>query len=407
MNAPILASENERLAALDRYDVLDSPMEPGFDRITRLVSRVFDVPMASVSLIDGHRQWLKSRQGPLDQEACRDLAFCNTTIRMRDPLIVEDATLDPRFKDNAFVLGEPHIRFYAGVPLTTEDGFNLGALCVIDTKPRKLDAGQIAQLKDFAALVMDAFEARRQATSNSLTGALTRRAFRDEAARALSLSQRHSHPLSCISFDLDHFKAINDAHGHALGDCVLVEAVSACRERLRNTDIFGRIGGEEFSIVLPHTDAAGALELAGQIRSALERRVIVLPEATIKITASFGIAAQDRNGVDLDELLRRADLALYDAKAAGRNTCVVWKAPEIIALGSMRRVLKAGQIVFNAGRSIIDCTVKALGETAARVEVTSTAGIPDKFKLAITDDGFSRACNVTVKQGRAIEVAFV
>src|SRR6185295_7482168 len=106
--------------------------------------------------------------------------------------------------------------------------------------------------------------------------------------------------------------------------------------------------------------------------------------------------------VELAELLRRADMALYDAKAAGRNTCTVWKAPDAFSPGSMRRVLKAGQIVFNAGRSIIDCTVKALGDTAARVEVNSSAGIPDKFKLAISDDGFSRACSVTIKQDRVL-----
>ncbi len=397
--------EDARLAALDSYDVLDTPTELIFDRITRIASNALDVPMASVSLIDGHRQWLKSRQGSLGQQTCRDEAFCYVTVQQSEPLIVEDASTDPRFKDNPLVLGAPHIRFYAGVQLCTRDGHNLGALCVIDTKPRRLDARQVTLLKDLTEMVMSEFEARKLARTDALTGALTRRGFRDEAERALSLASRHSHPLSCIALDLDHFKKINDTHGHAIGDRVLVEAVKACRERLRASDILGRIGGEEFAIVLPHTDLADATALADQMRAALQQRLIVLPTETISVSASFGIAARAGTDVDLDELLRRADMALYAAKDAGRNKCVAWKAPP--GAGGMRRVLKAGQVVFNSGRSVVDCTVRALGDDAARIDVASTAGIPSKFKLAIVGDGFSRGCTITARQNLSFEVAFV
>jgi len=406
MNAHTRPPEDARLAALDSYDVLDTPTELIFDRITRIASNALDVPMASVSLIDGHRQWLKSRQGSLGQQTCRDEAFCHVTIQQHEPLVVEDAAADPRFKDNPLVLGAPHIRFYAGVPLCTRDGHNLGALCVIDTKPRRIDARQIALLKDLTEMVMSEFEARKLARTDGLTGVLTRRGFRDEAERALALSARHSHPLSCIVLDLDHFKAVNDTHGHAIGDRVLVEAVKACRERLRTSDILGRIGGEEFAIVLPHTDEADAVGLADQMRAALRQRLIVLPTETISVSASFGIASRKGADIDLDELLRRADLALYAAKDAGRNTCVAWKPPPGAA-GGMRRVLKAGQIVFNSGRSVVDCTVRALGDDAARIDVASTAGIPHKFKLAIAGDGFSRGCTITGRQNLSFEVAFV
>src|ERR1700753_2599873 len=114
-------SENERLAALDRYDVLDTPPEPNLDRLTRVTGATFGVPMASISLLDGHRQWLKSRQGDLSAEACRSHAFCNVTIEMSEPLVVEDAASDPRFKDNPLVVGPPYIRFYAGAPLCMPD----------------------------------------------------------------------------------------------------------------------------------------------------------------------------------------------------------------------------------------------------------------------------------------------
>ena len=401
------SSEAARLATLDQYDVLDTPTELNFDRITRVVSTALNVPMAAVTLIDGHRQWLKSRHGPLGQQTCRDDAFCDVTIRTYEPLIVEDAAADPRFCDNPYVAGPPYIRFYAGVPLANPDGYNLGALCAIDTKARRVGAGDVALLQDLAAMVMDAFEARKLAQTDSLTGALTRRAFRDEAEKALALSLRHSHPLSCIALDLDHFKAVNDRHGHAIGDRVLAETVTACRERLRNSDILGRIGGEEFAIVLPHTAEADALKVAAEILSALKRRVIVLPTESIGVSASFGISTNARD-IAFDELLRRADSALYVAKEAGRGTCVAWKpAPGARGIPSLRRVLKAGQIVFNAGRSAIDCTVRALGDAGARVDVISTVGIPDKFKLAIVDDGFSRSCCIAAKHGSTIEVSFV
>jgi diguanylate cyclase (GGDEF)-like protein len=407
MNADAHVAEDQRLAALDRYDVLDTPSEPSFDRITRIAMNALEMPMAAVTLIDGHRQWFKSKQGMGDDETCKSRSFCNVAIRSSEPLIVEDAAIDPRFKDNAAVVGAPYVRSYAGAQLCTADGYNLGALCAFDVKPRRFSATHVALLQDLACMVMSEFEARKLARTDSLTGALTRGGFRDEAERAIALSSRHRHALSCIAFDLDHFKKINDAHGHAAGDRVLVEAVGVCRERLRNSDILGRLGGEEFAIVLPHTDAAGAFKVAEEIRTALEQRAIAATDTAINVSASFGVAPRDHADVALDELLRRADIALYSAKDAGRNTCMAWRCPPGAAnLAGMRRVLKSGQIVFNAGRSVIDCTVRGLCDTAASLDVVSTAGIPEHFKLAILGDDFSRVCAITVKQGRRIEVAF-
>jgi diguanylate cyclase (GGDEF)-like protein len=287
--------ENERLAALDRYDILDTPSDPSLDRITRIVATAFRVPMASISLIDGHRQWLKSRHGGLSAETCKNHAFCSTTIQMTKPLVIEDATKDPRFRDNPLVIGPPHIRFYAGAPLCTPDGYNLGALCAIDTQPRRLDEAQIGLLKDLADMVMSEFEANKLARTDSLTGVLSRRGFKNEGERALALSVRHSHPLSCIMFDLDHFKAINDVHGHAVGDRILVEAANISSKRLRRSDIFGRIGGEEFAILLPYADAARALNVAEELRGDLAGLLISLPGDRVHISASFGIADRERS----------------------------------------------------------------------------------------------------------------
>ncbi len=399
--------EQQRLAALDQYDILDTPAEKSFDRITRLARNIFEVPMSTVSLIDGHRQWFKSRQGSLPQETCKSLSFCNIAMRQADPLVVPDAITDHRFQHNGLVLGQPHIRFYAGAPLRTPDGFGLGALCIIDTEPRQFGAREIEMLRDLAEIVTSEIEAQRLVTIDAMTGALSRHGFRRDAGRAVSLAIRHGHPLSCIAFDLDHFKAINDRHGHAAGDLALTQTVELCHQRLRNSDFLGRLGGEEFAILLPHTSTTAAMKVAEGIRDAIGKLRLTSNSGPFGFTASLGIAGIERTPIDLDELLRRADSALYAAKNAGRNCCVAWENPGNIGLGGiMRRVLKAGKIGFNSGRSTIDCTVRALSDGGADLDVVSTAGIPERFKLLISSDDISRQCTVLRKLDRRIEVAF-
>jgi diguanylate cyclase (GGDEF)-like protein len=399
--------EAERLAVLDTYDILDTPADEAFDRITRIARGVFGVPMAAVTFIDGHRQWLKSRQGVQLHQTCKADSFCDVAIRQSDVLVVPDAVTDPRFANTGLVAGSPHIRFYAGAQLRSPEGHGLGALCIIDTKPREFSTEQVAILRDLADVVTRELEAQRLNSTDSLTGALSRPGFRNEARRAIALAVRHKHTASCIIFDIDHFKAVNDGHGHAAGDLALVRCAQACRERLRTSDIFGRIGGEEFAVVLPHTGAADAMKVAEILRESIAEQRVPTAEAELSITASFGVATLDRSVADLDELLRRADVALYTAKDGGRDRCALWQRPGGSAAdGVMRRVLKAGKIAFNTGRSVVDCTVRALSDSGAEVEVVSTAGIPEKFKLVIEADGMSRSCTVVRQMNRRMEVAF-
>lgn len=398
------ASEQARLDALARYDILDTPNETVFDRITSLVCRIFAVPMATVTFLDAHRQWFKSRQGVADCEGDRGPAFCNLTIRQSDPLIVTDTHRDGRFADNPLVLGPPFLRFYAGIPLRSTEGQNIGTLCAMGPEPRAISAEEIAILSDLAGVVMETLELRLLATTDGLTGALSRRAFRDEGARLLALAQRHRHEVSCIALDLDHFKSVNDGHGHAAGDAVLFGAVAACRRLLRQTDLIGRVGGEEFAVLLPYTDRAAALGVAEKLHAGIAAESFDGSDGPFKVTASFGIATVTPTAADLDSLLALADAALYRAKSEGRNRCITAPATDIGSVG--RRVLKAGQIVFNGGRSAIDCTVKRLSEDGASLAVLSTAGVPERFKLAIAADGFSKTCAIARKAGSEIDVQF-
>ncbi len=151
-------SELARIAAVKRYDILDSPPDGAFDRITALAARRFGVPIAIISIVDEDRIWFKSHHGLPVQQIDREPGLCASAILGDDPYILEDAQADPRSLANPLVAGEFGLRFYAAVPLTTSDGHNLGTLCVIDKEPRPIDHEQVKDLKDLAAVVMDQLE---------------------------------------------------------------------------------------------------------------------------------------------------------------------------------------------------------------------------------------------------------
>lgn len=152
---PVPANEAERLLAVDRTDIMDTPADPIFDRLTWLASQITDMPVALISILTARRQWFKSRIGIDVEETPRKWAFCSHAILDDEPLIVEDALTDPRFMSNPLVMDDPRIRFYAGFPLIDADGYRLGTLCVLDQEPRKLREKEIRALKELAAIASD------------------------------------------------------------------------------------------------------------------------------------------------------------------------------------------------------------------------------------------------------------
>nr|WP_024309974.1 ATP-binding protein [Pseudomonas sp. P818] len=182
--APIPSNEQERLAALQALELLDSPPEAMFDHITALAAQICDTPIALISLVDAQRQWFKSRVGLDAEQTARELAFCAHAVHADALLEVDNALDDARFRDNPLVTSEPHIRFYAGVPLHDGEGLALGTLCVIDRQPRHLDAHQRSQLRHLAQLTGELFELRLQARRQAEQSAM-HQAMLDNAGSAV------------------------------------------------------------------------------------------------------------------------------------------------------------------------------------------------------------------------------
>lgn len=396
--------ESDRLAALGQLDLLEAPRDHGIERVVRLIKNVFSIDIGIVSLMDAHRQWYMACSGLSAEEMPREDTFCQYVVASEKPVIVHDTTKDPRFSQHPAVTGEEHIRFYAGVPLKTRDGHTIGTVCAIDRTPRAFADRELDVLTELAGVAMDRIELLHSAATDGLTGTLTRRAFREEADKLISLAIRHGHALSCIVLDVDHFKRVNDTYGHSAGDEVLKAVASACQSSLRASDLFGRLGGEEFAVMLPHVDAKGALAAAEKLRGAIAAQAIHGDFGPLAVTASFGISALSTNTRDSATLLAQADAAMYLAKSAGRNRCVEWEAGR--QAGPRQSVLKAGAILYDDRRSKVGCTIRSLGPDGATVTVSNSAGIPPELVLVVAGEGFETRCQVVARDRQNLELAF-
>ncbi len=315
-----LNDEDGRIQALNRLEVLDTPEEAPFENILNLVKQILHVPICAVSLVDRERQWFKARRGLDVCETARNVSFCSHAIQNSVALIVPDALEDQRFAENALVTKAPFIRSYAGIPLRTSDGYNIGTLCAIDTAPRAFTAIEIGILESFSQLILDELELRKIASTDQLSGALSRRAWIEKAHCEIIRAQRYSRPMALAILDLDQFKSINDAYGHPAGDRVIKRIASLCMATMRQSDFFGRLGGEEFGLVMPETSAEGAEAVAERVRTIFTNEPIDLGRP-IHASVSIGVADLRVNDT-LETLIAHADRALYQAKTSGRNrTC--------------------------------------------------------------------------------------
>lgn len=315
MQAPLNPfDESARVTALRGLNILDTPSEERFDRLTRLARKLFGVPIALVSLIDANRQWFKSCDGLRVSETPRDISFCGHAILGDDVFVIPDASSDARFSDNPLVTGAPDIRFYAGCPLKMTDGSKLGTLCIIDTKPRTFTEVDKSMLRDLARMAEEELIAVHLATVDELTMISNRRGFYAVAALALGLCHRQYVPAWLLLIDLDGFKAINDDFGHAEGDSALTAFAGVLKQTFRESDVIGRLGGDEFAVLITNLSADG-LEIA------LNRLKLSVAEDNetaqrgYDIEYSVGTAPFDvRGNHTISDLVAEADGRMYEHK---------------------------------------------------------------------------------------------
>ena len=307
--APIPVNEVERIIDLRALEILDTPADERFDRITRIAQRLFDVPIALVSLVDEDRQWFKSRLGLDAAETPREVSFCAHAILDDRILLVPDAKSDERFKDNPLVTGDPRIRFYAGAPIDSPSGSKVGTLCVIDRKPRDLTPEDLAALRDLADMIEKEVAAIQLATSDTLTHLRNRRGFMLVARQVLNFARRTGKPACLIFIDLDGMKRINDELGHDAGDRALIHIANLLSSTFRDSDIAARLAGDEFCVLLSGSSALAARTAIDRLSAAVEEHN---RQSSPALSISVGLADWDPAGDEsLDDLMKRADSEMY------------------------------------------------------------------------------------------------
>lgn len=453
--APLPENEEERLAELRKYNILDTEPEAVFESMVQLASYICKTPISAISLVDENRQWFKAIVGIDAKETPRDVAFCAHAILQNDPFVVENALEDERFHDNPLVTDGPGIRFYAGVPLVTPSGIHLGTLCVIDTESRSIQQEQLDAIKTLADGVMAHLDLRlshkeirkyvdelqlsatifetasenivvtdhnncfvtanpaftqttgysleeirgltpkilqsgkqskefyekmwsdlntfghwdgelwnkrkngelyvewlsikviynhdgsvrmylaifsditekkqadeliwKQANYDLLTNLPNRRLFNDRLEHEIKIAHRTNKSLALLFIDLDYFKQINDTLGHEMGDMLLIHVSSRLSGSIRESDTVARMGGDEFTAILPQINGSEDVE---RVLNGIMKKLsqpFDLNGTAVTISASIGVAIYPKDGQDSKELLQNADKAMYDAKKQGRS----------------------------------------------------------------------------------------
>jgi len=264
--------ENEvtPLKELRSLNILDTPEDERFDRLARLAKRMFKVQTALITLIDDNHQWLKSCIGLPETVTLRDISFSKNAIHGNEIFVIPDTTEDERFADNPLVLNDPHIRFYAEIPLRHLDNSKLGTLRIIDTKPGELDDDDLDTFKDIAELIEHEIIATQLTSLDDLTRISNRRGFITIAQHSLDICARQAISATLVFFDLNNFKFVNDKFSHAEGDKMLKIFADQMRNAFRDSDLFARLGSDEFVVLLTNTSAASTGEILDRFQHSID-----------------------------------------------------------------------------------------------------------------------------------------
>lgn len=328
--APKSPNEESRLAAVNKVKLMGTPAEERFDQITRLAREQFGVPMVALDIVGEELAWLKSVQGFDGIEGLRRDSYCHYTVLTEGACLVKDARIDPRVMDSA--LAHNWVA-YAGVPLHF-DGERVGVLCIGDYKPRTFDSDQMEALSHLAlqaehelevsalsesqlSLASSNVELDKKNNIDILTHLWNRQAILDIARTELRQASGEQ-PMAFVIIDIDNFKQLNESYGQSAGDQVLRSVSERLRKAVRPMDAIGRLGNDEYIVILANIHMNEALQLCNKICAEIANEPIHFENNTIQPTSSIGYTMS--NGFDdIESLLNRSEQALYQAKLHGGN----------------------------------------------------------------------------------------
>lgn len=328
--------ESRRQKALRAMNVLDTPIEERFERITRSARQLLRMPIAAISLVDAARQWFKSVQGLELCETSREDSFCGHAVLTDSLFVVPDARKDPRFADNPLVTGDPWIRFYAGCPITAANGLPVGTLCVVDRKPRRFGAKKEALLRALARTaecklrsrmpgaaqreLVEALPQGRHNALDTLTRLWGRAAILDILEREFEHARRSGTGIGTIIVNVDGRDRIDGSLGFEATDTVVRKTARRLLKTVRPNDALGRFGAGEFLGVIATSDRAELAAIAQRMRARIARAPMRAPKGPIDVTVSLGGAWAPASALrHPGALLDAANYALCAAQQRGGN----------------------------------------------------------------------------------------
>lgn len=342
LKPPPHPDENRRQKALRDLNLLDTPIEERFERITRAARQILKMPIAAISLVDEARQWFKSVQGLDVCETSRDDSFCGHALLGDGAFIVPDARRDERFSDNPLVRDEPWVRFYAGHPIKAPGGLPVGTLCVIDRKSRRFDEREQTVLRSLARATEAEMQARMPAETRRLAAELRKRgrsgvdtltrlwgrdAILEILQREFQQARKKGTGIGAIIVDLDGRERLDEAYGFAATEAVVRRTARRLLRSLRPQDAVGRFGGAEFLGIVTTSDRAELAAIAQRMRAKIARTPIRSPRGRLSVTVSLGGAWAPATGLRTPgALLDAANDALCSAQRRGGNRVEV-RAP--------------------------------------------------------------------------------
>lgn len=339
--------EEQKSEILQRYQILCEDQSVGAVCLADSIALALRTPYVIAALNRRYRSWYHCEHGFAAYPAADVQSYFARMHLSQTRFDVADIGEESFFLSHTSGLNLPDIKALAGVPLMDPNGKRFGTLCIADTDARQFSEAELNLLSSFGQLVSndicvrsaaryavrDLVELEQEkcdlfelATIDPLTKALNRRAFMRFSERELNRFKRDNTRLSALMLDIDHFKSVNDVHGHAVGDRVLTKMVSVAANVLRQEDLIGRLGGEEFAIVLVDSGADAAAKVADRIRQAIKQVKFPGESGPFNVTVSIGVSEPFFVEHSINDVLERADAALYEAKRSGRDRVIV--APE-------------------------------------------------------------------------------